>query len=473
MLAVAPSGGETRDAYAISARDFASIYRSISGRDPLPPPEVAELRRACNALSAELGAWRQFMSARANLGWIDYGDETPPVTAWRENNDFLTRAAPESLTGNLKIVYQYFGTLKEAYDQIQGHLKEETSYKSKPNFRDPQAAVVEGLTHITMFAGYQGAFHWNMRRKQAKDQEFQNRLLALPGALSTLSYQLDTLGKGSFREEQRQLEAVRIPALPRITTSGRSISFELVPVQTSQETPAAGAESTELPLRKGVGSRVSRRETELRETIRLNPDNAAAHNELGQLLLMESGMGRKGVFDEAEAAFREAIRLNPGNADAHWCLGKVLRERDLGAGDVSGEAEAAFREAIRLDPGHAGAHCDLGILLRTQDYYAEAEAEFGEAIRLDPDSWWAHSCLAIVLYKQGRTAEMEAPCRESIRLNPDIGFVHFLLGEALSRQKRHREADAAYKEAARLDPDFRSEAGGAARIRRRRARFFQ
>jgi cytochrome c-type biogenesis protein CcmH/NrfG len=312
-----------------------------------------------------------------------------------------------------------------------------------------------------------------MRRKQAKEQEFQNRLRALPGALSTLSYQVDALARGSSHGEQHQLEAVRLPALPRITTVGRSISFGLLPVEASQEFPAARAESTELPLRKGVGSRVSRRETELRETIRLNPGNADAHNELGQLLLMESGMGRKGVVGEAEAAFREAIRLDPGNADAYWGLGKVLRERDVEAEGVSGEAEAAFREAIRLDPDNADAHGQLAWILQMQDHYAEAEAEFREAIRLGPDSWFAHSCLAIVLYKQGRNAEVEAPCREAIRLNPDIGYVHFLLGEALSRLKRYRDADAAYKEAARLDPDFRSHAGGVARIRRRGQRFFQ
>jgi tetratricopeptide (TPR) repeat protein len=59
----------------------------------------------------------------------------------------------------------------------------------------------------------------------------------------------------------------------------------------------------------------------------------------------------------AETAYREAIRLDPEDAEAHDGLGLALTglERYV-------EAEAAFREAIRLDPEDAEAHLYLETL---------------------------------------------------------------------------------------------------------------
>jgi eukaryotic-like serine/threonine-protein kinase len=68
---------------------------------------------------------------------------------------------------------------------------------------------------------------------------------------------------------------------------------------------------------------------------------------------------------EAIAAYREAIRLQPENAGAHYNLGIALDSQ----GKVS-EAIAAYRDAIRLQPDEAEAHCNLGMALRSQGDYA-------------------------------------------------------------------------------------------------------
>ena len=60
----------------------------------------------------------------------------------------------------------------------------------------------------------------------------------------------------------------------------------------------------------------------LRETIRLKPDLANAHSNLGVALT------KQGKFEEAVAEFREAIRLKPAHAAAHVNLGNALRERE-------------------------------------------------------------------------------------------------------------------------------------------------
>ena len=94
-------------------------------------------------------------------------------------------------------------------------------------------------------------------------------------------------------------------------------------------------------------------------------------------------------YPEAEAAaWREAIRLDPDDADAHLELGIVLAQMER-----YGEAEAAYRQAIRLDPGNASAHNSRGLALEAMQRYPEAEAAYRQAIRLAPGSDLADSAI--------------------------------------------------------------------------------
>ena len=76
---------------------------------------------------------------------------------------------------------------------------------------------------------------------------------------------------------------------------------------------------------------------------------------------------------------REAVRVNPQFANAHNNLGTVLKEK----GDLVG-AEEAYRTAIKIDPNYAigslqSGHCSLlrkGVL-------DAAETDLREAIRLN------------------------------------------------------------------------------------------
>ena len=63
----------------------------------------------------------------------------------------------------------------------------------------------------------------------------------------------------------------------------------------------------------------------------------------------------------AMAEFREALRLKPDSAEAHSNLGKTLV--DQGKLD---EAIAEYRSAMRLKPDFALAHSNLGDALRNQ-----------------------------------------------------------------------------------------------------------
>ena len=80
-----------------------------------------------------------------------------------------------------------------------------------------------------------------------------------------------------------------------------------------------------------------------RETVRLNPTHAGAHNNLGITLWA------KGDIAGAMAAHEESLRLEPKNHLAHFNLGNILCDVKQ---DFDG-ALAHFRKALEIDPKFA------------------------------------------------------------------------------------------------------------------------
>jgi tetratricopeptide (TPR) repeat protein len=79
-----------------------------------------------------------------------------------------------------------------------------------------------------------------------------------------------------------------------------------------------------------------------------------AHGSIQSPLTRGEALARSGRYEDAAAAFREAIRLEPELAGAHNNLGCALAA--LGRFE---EAGAAFREAVRLRPDYAEARRNL------------------------------------------------------------------------------------------------------------------
>ena len=84
-------------------------------------------------------------------------------------------------------------------------------------------------------------------------------------------------------------------------------------------------------------------------------------------------------YDGAEAEYRAAIRLDPQNAEPHVDLGAALGRK----GDSDGMM-AEEREALRLNPNNAKAHFDLGLVLKHKHRLHEALQEYRAAYELDP-----------------------------------------------------------------------------------------
>jgi hypothetical protein len=127
-----------------------------------------------------------------------------------------------------------------------------------------------------------------------------------------------------------------------------------------------------------------------RQALRLQPDYAEAHNNLGVALK------RQARLDEAAACFRRALRHKP-DAEVLNNLGDTLREQGKPA-----KAVASLRQAVRLQPNHATARNNLGVALEKQGRLEEALACYQKALYLQPDYAQAHLNRSLLWLMAGR-----------------------------------------------------------------------
>jgi tetratricopeptide (TPR) repeat protein len=191
-----------------------------------------------------------------------------------------------------------------------------------------------------------------------------------------------------------------------------------------------------------VGEAIIQRE----EVLRLKPDSAEAHSNMGNSLAKVPGR-----LDEAIAQYAVAVRLKPDYEAARNNLGNALE----GAGRTA-EAIEQLEAAVRLRPDLAEAHSNLGnSLAKVPGRRDEAIAQYEEAVRLKPDYAEAHNNLGNALDAAGRTAEAIAQCEEAVRLRPNFAHARNNLGNALAKTPGRRdEAIGQFEEAVRLEPDF-------------------
>ena len=75
-------------------------------------------------------------------------------------------------------------------------------------------------------------------------------------------------------------------------------------------------------------------------------------------------------YEEAEEEYREAVRIKPDYAEAHYNLGILLSDLKRFR-----EAERECKEAVRINPDFAEAHGNLGFLYSILEKTEEAKKE--------------------------------------------------------------------------------------------------
>jgi tetratricopeptide (TPR) repeat protein len=183
------------------------------------------------------------------------------------------------------------------------------------------------------------------------------------------------------------------------------------------------------------------------DTVAKQPDNARAHNDLGNAYL---ALGR---LPEATTEFQAALRIYPDYMDAHYNLGGILAKTPAQWPEAISHLEAA----LQIDPDNADAHNALGgVLMNFPDRLPEAMGHLNEAVRIKPDLADAHNSLAIILAGTvGGLPDAISEYETALRIKPDFAMAHYNLATALSQTPgRQSDAITEYEAALQLKPDL-------------------
>jgi tetratricopeptide (TPR) repeat protein len=180
----------------------------------------------------------------------------------------------------------------------------------------------------------------------------------------------------------------------------------------------------------------------LKEAIRLRPDFAKAHYDLG-VAYYETG-----DFTNAAGSFEEAIRINP-DFDALVALGKTYQHSGLYL-----KAVDVLRKATLIRPDAIDAKTALGVALIMAAQPEDAAKALQEAIRLSPQSAFAHATLGQAYRLMGKFQEAIGALQEALRISPGDPLANNYLGQTYQTMERHPEAVEAFKQAITLKPNF-------------------
>jgi tetratricopeptide (TPR) repeat protein len=162
---------------------------------------------------------------------------------------------------------------------------------------------------------------------------------------------------------------------------------------------------------------------ELKSTLTLDPNYAAAYNDLGYFHY------QRGEWEDALGAFHTATSANPDFSVAYNNLGLTY----LALGREQ-EALAALQRATYLNPEDALAFNHLGLALQRLGQVAEAEESFRNALRIDPRLKLARANLAVLYFNQGRRSEAVQQAQIVLDMDSSISQMHLIIGaDALAR----------------------------------------
>jgi tetratricopeptide (TPR) repeat protein len=191
---------------------------------------------------------------------------------------------------------------------------------------------------------------------------------------------------------------------------------------------------------------VSRQEWQLaldcyHEAVRVNPNHAAAHAYIGNVLRQL----RKP--DEAIVAYDRAIAVNPDYAEAHYNRGALLQQ--------AGQARAAvesYEAALSINSAFTEAHCGRGDVLRDLGRLDEALASYNTAITINERFAKAYLHLGMLQQQLNQPDAAEASYKHAIALRADYVEAHFNLGRLQSEAGNNTAALTSFDAAIAAGP---------------------
>ena len=165
---------------------------------------------------------------------------------------------------------------------------------------------------------------------------------------------------------------------------------------------------------------------EYRKAIAKRPSAIDLHFRLGRAILMESNAPK--ALEDAAREFEEELKLNPSDAIAEYQLGQIAIARQNPR-----EATSRFERALALNPDFPEALLGLGKVRLDAQQPDQAIPLLERAVRLWPSSEGAHYSLMIAYRNAGMTdaAARQKEILERLEKAPAGEFTEFLkrLGE--------------------------------------------
>ena len=177
----------------------------------------------------------------------------------------------------------------------------------------------------------------------------------------------------------------------------------------------------------------SKRPSEAIELYKKFPDNPAARERLGQLLL-ESGR-----LEESIQQLQVAVRDSPTAANRYALATAYLRSKQLD------EAAPLLELALQESPANFDLRMTYGRVLRDQKKYAPAAQEFLGAAQLQPASKEAWSELAGMLILTENHTQALAALDRVEALDPKTVSVHFFRAMILDKGQQYEPALKSYE----------------------------
>jgi len=154
-----------------------------------------------------------------------------------------------------------------------------------------------------------------------------------------------------------------------------------------------------------------------------------------------------GDFASARDFYQTAVDRNPNDAEAHNNLGQALER----LGRVA-DAVTHFERAVALVPDKWAYRFNLAHGVGAAGQWDRAITEYREAVRLFPADYATQYNLALALYKRGDPSAAVPEFEKAIALAPSEPTFHFSLGMTFEKLGRMSEAVREYRRFLEMDP---------------------
>jgi Tfp pilus assembly protein PilF/V8-like Glu-specific endopeptidase len=181
--------------------------------------------------------------------------------------------------------------------------------------------------------------------------------------------------------------------------------------------------------------------TDYNQAIALNPNNAGAYNNRGNLKYQKLN-----DYQGALADYNRAIAINPNLAEAYGNRGLLKLEK---LNDLSGALQD-LSYAIKLNPQFDGGYYNRGDLLYTAGRKAEALQDFRKVRNIAPTGLSGLIATGIIAMEEGQLTSAITNFNQTIIANPSSGDAFKYRGLAYRQQGNATQAIQDWRKAAQF-----------------------